>query len=256
MLDQNFETLRLLFTRSNSLPHLRASALKLVDRIDSGASSAAELEKVIAADPALTAKLLKAATSVVAARDAGSVTTIRSAILHLGHDAVRSISLSLAVQSLVTDAKGEDTFDARRFARHSLFVGVFASFLFRHRAQRPTESTWSPEEVFAGGVLHDLSEALLFRVAPDVYVRTATYARHQQIPYAQAFQRLYEHPLCELGTLTVEAWRLPTLFREVILHADRPWLNEREYSALCCVHFADAIAERAGFPSGPEPLPV
>ena len=45
--DQDYETLRILFTRSNDLPHLRASALKLVQLIDKGNTSAAELEKVI-----------------------------------------------------------------------------------------------------------------------------------------------------------------------------------------------------------------
>jgi len=87
--DQDFETLKILFTRSSALPNLRASSMKLVQRIDNGAPSAAELEKVIAADPALTAKMLKAASSVIMARDGNGITTIRGAILHLGHQSVR-----------------------------------------------------------------------------------------------------------------------------------------------------------------------
>lgn len=255
--DQDYETLALLFTRSSALPNLRASAVKLVQRIDNGAPSAAELERVISSDPALTLKIIKAATSVGVSRDAIGVSTIRGAILHLGHQSVRSIAISLAVQGLITDVDPKSGFDAYRFARHSLFVGVFGAYLFRRRLlSRPIETQWSPEEVFAAGVLHDLSEALLNRVSKDVYVRVAQYSQGQQISFANAFYKIFKKPLAGLGSRTISAWRLPQMFGDVVQHIDQPWMFEGEYSALCCLNFADYMSEQAGFGKLAEPLPV
>lgn len=254
--DQDYDTLKLLFTRSNALPNLRASAIRLVQRIDSGSPSAAELERVIAADPALTAKLIKAATSVNVS-NGGGVTTIRGAILHLGHQSVRSIAISLAVQGIITEIDPKSGFDVHRFARHSLFVGVFSAYLMRRRLLgRPFETQWTPEELFAAGVLHDLPEALLYRVSPDVYARVAQYSRGQKITFTNAFYKVFKQPLSLLGVLTINNWRLPQIFADVVTHVDEPWMYEREYTALCCLNYADYISEQVGFGKAADSLPV
>ncbi|MBS1716251.1 MAG: HDOD domain-containing protein [Armatimonadetes bacterium] len=248
------ETLRLLFQRSTALPHLKHCAMRLLNEIDEDGTDLKRFEKTVAADPALTAMVIRSATRLAETRASGNITTIRAAIMHLGSGSIRSIAASLALQSMTAGLGNGMMFNTERFARHSLFVGTYSAFLYRKWLENhEKEVEWTPEELFAAGVLHDIGEALMFRVAPDIHTRVAVYAHKREICFANAYLEIYNSALSELTLATVASWGFPDIFRVVIEKMDAPWLAPEAYAPLACLTYANQAAEECGFESGAAP---
>src|SRR5689334_9646869 len=89
----------LILQQLDELPTLPAVAIKVLEVTGDDDSSAAEVVKLIASDPALTTRILRmvhsAAVGAPAAR--GEVTTIERAVVLLGFEAVRSAVLAVTV---------------------------------------------------------------------------------------------------------------------------------------------------------------
>jgi HD-like signal output (HDOD) protein len=244
----DFERLRLLFRRTSSLPQLPGTAMRLINQIDTGEASAKDLEKVIIGDPGLAASFLRAAAAAnTPERDIG-ISSIRQAILHMGQRSVRSLAMSLALQGLLASSHLPPSFDRKRFAYHSIFVGFLSRYVFARRLMTdPFESAWSADEMFAAGVLHDLGIGLLPRVAPDVFNRVCNYAKRAGLTLNDAFEKIFGNHISELSSAAAETWGLPDVFTMTLRYRSQPWNMMEEYTALCCVEYSNYIAEKVGY---------
>lgn len=236
----DFETLELLFRRAGSLPALPETAVKLVKSIDSGAASAADLERIIAADPNLTAEFLRMA-SLAAFGGVPRYSTIRGAIMLLGQRTVRALAMSLLLRQMTSVKSLTPYFDAARFSRHSLAVGLIARFLFARK--QPPNSGWNQDEVFAVGLLSSLGIGLLMKVSTESFDRVYFYAKRAGTTLEAAFQKLFGKPSTLLTAAAVEVWQLPAVFSDALIHIDEPWGYPEEFAALCCLNYAVALSD-------------
>jgi HD-like signal output (HDOD) protein len=244
--DADFDTLVLLFRRASSLPELPGNALRLVQIIDSGSASARDLERIICADPGLTANLLRVSNARVTGETAhGGISTIRAAILRMGQRSVRTVAVSLIVQHIANGRDIASEFHVDRFARHSLFVAFLSRYLFaRRNLAHPFESRWTADEIFAGGLLHDIGFALLARVMKDSYFRVHSFAARTGVNLEASFLRIYGKSVNELACTAVAAWDLPELFSITLGAVNEPWQCKSEYTALCCINYANYLAQK------------
>jgi HD-like signal output (HDOD) protein len=238
-----FDQIAARFANAKNLPEMPTAAMKVNQLLEADDASPLDVERAIVNDPALTAALLRTASSALYGRADQPVTTVRTALMRLGSKAVKAVTLSLWTQALVSATQGRTSMDANRFTDHSTFVGYLARYLFSCRMHRdPFSTTWSPDEVFAAGVLHDLGTALLAVVEPSAFERVLSQARARNTPFSVKFFQTFEHPLSSLGARAVETWGLDPLFSEVIGYLDTPQDHPKESIAISCVHLADRIA--------------
>lgn len=231
------------FKRTTSLPVLPSAVSELLRVIDSGEASAVDIERIVATDPALFTMIMRVAASNNPANPPAS---LRLAIMRIGQREIRSMAISLGIKRLV-HVDRPNTFDAARYARHSLTVGFLTRYLFaRHQKVSSSDSTWTADEMFAAGVLHDIGYALLARVAPDDYARTEMLARRLSVSMDEAFQRLYECEIQELGSQVAEIWKLPAVFVKTMRHMNAPWQLPEEMISLSALSYADTLANRFG----------
>ena len=255
MPSEDFDRLKLLFRRTCTLPQLPGTALRLISTIDTGEASAIDLEKIIVSDPGLAAGFLRAAHA--ACHGEREYTTIRQAIMYMGQRAVRSLSTSLALQGMLTNPDARVPFNAQTFSRHSIFVGFLSRYVFARRQMRePFPSAWTADEIFAAGVLHDLGLGLLPRVAPEVYGRVANYSRRAGLTLNGAFERIYGDHISVLSAAAAETWQLPEVFTLTLRHRSKPWGMMEEYPALCCIEYANFLADSHGFAVAEWPVKV
>lgn len=225
-----------------------SSAVELCRAIESGQASTAQLERIILSDPSVTAGVLRAANSAFYGGTTRQSASIRGAILTLGENSVRSIAVSVWLQALVSSRRASPTFDARAFGDHSLFVGYMSRlFLARIVRQGSGASRWTPDELFAAGVLHDLGLGLLAIAEPRLYAHLHALAHRRLLTHADAFLELYGEPLSTLSLAVASAWKLPTPIPEVLAGYEQPLKAESECDALACVHYADHLAQQAGY---------
>ena len=256
MPDADFETLELIFRRTGSLPALPSTAVQLIKIIDSGEASASSLERIIASDPALSAEFLRMA-SVAAAGGVPRYSTIRGAIILLGQRTVRSLAMSLILRSMSFSKPKTRNFDSAQFSRHSLAVAMLARFLFaRKQMQSRPSSDWSPDEVFSVGILSSLGIGLLAQVVPDAYDRIYHFSERAGITLEEGFQRIFLRPSTMITSVAVEAWGLPSVFSEALVHLHQPWAYPQEFTALCCLNYAISLSDSHDLGIGMWPVDV
>src|SRR5438067_7981918 len=107
--------------------------------------SAYELANVIAADQALTAKMLRLANSAYYGF-ARRITTMRDAVVLIGFREVRSVTLASCVIDAVPASRH---IDYDRFWHYSVTIGMLAEVLAR--AER-----YPSDEAFTAGIVHNI----------------------------------------------------------------------------------------------------
>jgi HD-like signal output (HDOD) protein len=242
----SFDELRSRLSAETVLRDMPSSALRLCEAIDKGESSAAQLERIIMSDPALTAGVLRASSAAAFGGYSKSATTIRQAIMVLGERAVRSLAVAVWVSGLVKNASAS-RFDAKRFAQHSMFVGLTARYLFSRQAKvKGVQTKLIPDEVFACAVLHDLGLGLLAAADPDTFDATMVTAQAQTRTPDQAFFDEFGHYPGALAADVLLAWQLPSLFVHALHGWPTPLAQLEEVDALACIYFANHLAEQFG----------
>lgn len=243
----DFDKLAILFSRATTLPPLPHGTLRLINEIDSDQSSAVRLERVIAADLPLAVEVIRIASGVNAGERA-QITSLRQAILLLGQRSLRSLAVSLSVKSLARQAVQTRHFDAIRFVRHSLFVGIMAQYLQARAFDRREilDEDWTGEELLAAGVLHELGLCLLARVDPAGFDRVWTVAGVLKVDLSESFFKCYGGHLENLGARAAKAWGLPPLFVDAQKHISNPTSLPAQIRGLCCLHHANHLADLFG----------
>lgn len=225
------------------MPALPSTAIQLIKSIDTGEASASTLERIIASDPALSAEFLRMA-SIAAIGGVPRYSTIRGAIMLLGQRTVRSLAMSLILRHMSFARQKTPLFNSDRFSRHSLGSAMLARFLFARREMAgQIQTDWTADEVFAVGLLSSLGIGLVARVAPDAYDRCYQYARRASVCVEEGFQVIYGKPSTLLTATAVETWELPSVFSAALVNLDQPWGYPDEFTALCCMNYAIALAD-------------
>ena len=143
------------------LPVLPAAVTRLLSEINSPEPDVAKLEEIIAAEPQISAKVLRTINSSQFSLRA-EVRTIRHAIALLGFDRIRSIVLSYTMLENLPVPEGS-LFDHEAFWTDTLLRSLLARLLAR------SSRTGDPEEAFTAMMLADLSVPVLLTVWRDQY---------------------------------------------------------------------------------------
>ena len=244
---QRFKDLKQKFSHESSLPELPGASMKLIQALEGSEVNVSEVERIITGDPALTAAVLRAASSALYG-GMDSVTTVRGAIIRLGQQSVQAVAVSLGVQALMGKTGASSLFDRTRFARHSIFVGFLARYLFACRFNKEAfKCKWSKDEIFAAGILHELGFGLLARVEPEAYEAVFEKAKKNQESLHTAFKKTYGASMHSLSAIASRTWGLPPLFTETLEWIEDPMGHPEESIALACLSFADNLAEENHF---------
>ncbi len=239
----DFNALAERFAYAGQLPQLSSAALRLTQALDDGDAQASELERIILSDPGLTVGVIRAASNSFYGMQSKSVTSVRRAILVLGEKAVRSLAVSLWAHAMMTDRFVHPALAGKKFARHCLFVGYLAGYLYsREQKVDGVIEALAPEEVFAAGVLHDVGIGLLGVISPESLDIVVAHAEALNLEPAGAFRLLTDHSVHELAVLALETWRLPEIFSSLILAQEDPTLQPKYPVAAACLCYAEHLA--------------
>lgn len=233
--------IELILRQIDSLPTLPAVATRLLQLTASDESHLREVVEMIAADPALTAKVL----SLCKTADKGvrDVLTVERAVKLLGFQAIRNAVLSLKVFELYgpreddpragtgrptnpaenTGETDAEPFDRAGFWSHSLAVAIVAELIAK---LHPTHTDLVPEEAFVCGLLHDVGKLALDMVLPKSYARVIEVAKLRNSNIAEHERRIIGLDHHTAGKRLAEQWGMPHLLQDCI------WLHGSSFDAL------------------------
>ncbi|MEM1434449.1 MAG: HDOD domain-containing protein [Pseudomonadota bacterium] len=189
------------------VPVFSATVRDVTSVVGSTNSSASDLAEAIGRDAALSAKLLKLANSPLFSQQGRSITTINTAVVLLGFDAVRDLAVSL---SIIDKA-------VRSTVRGPLVDALLRAFHAAGQARTIALSQLdkTPEEVFLAGLLQRLGELVFWSSGTEEVERlleqpAATVAD----PRVQT--SVIGFTLRDLTAHLVQQWNLGTLLRDAI----------------------------------------
>lgn len=239
----DFQELKHLFGNAEALPQIPDSPLRLAQLLEAPDPSPSQIEEIIHSDPALTAGVLRMASSAIYARPR-PVTTIREATALLGHKALRSLAVGLWTNALIGCKAPRSKLDLTRFANNGNFVGTLARLIHAELKIEPVDGEWTGEELLAAGALHNVMFGLLSHVSPEAFDKIFRLAEGHQTSLDQTFLMIHGHPISDLAARTAYALGLPDFFVHVTLASGK--VVEEATRSQLCLQTAKLIAESRG----------
>lgn len=197
---QKIEIMREHVAKVMAFPFTVAQVIRIAADSKSGA---ADLSRVITADPVISANLLKVSNTVFFAGANRRISSIKDAIVRIGFRETKNIVVSMAVMDLFDKKNKNLGFDRVDFWYHSLTTAIIG----RHIAGRT--GSVSPEDAFLCGLLHDFGIVLLDEFFPQIFQQvleaTTTNGSHFQDEVEEAIGIGYNDVVASL----FEEWKMP-----------------------------------------------
>lgn len=219
--------------------------VKVVELVESPKSTAQDLNKVISADPALCARILKVVNSSFYGLP-GQIGSINRAIVMLGLNAVKNIAVAASMSKLFRGGEISPQFSGRELWTHCNVTAATAKLI---AAQI---KLGLQDEAFLGGLIHDVGlmvEMQFDRVKLTEVVRQ-TGMDGKGIPGGDMLaieQATFEATHQDFGAGLCERWKFPKSFAIVCGYHHRPMeLGQENRTLAAVIYLADRLAGDSG----------
>lgn len=218
------------------LPPLPAVVTRLLDITGRDETTSSEVEGVVGADQAISAKLLRVVNSSYFGLPR-QVSSISQAVVILGFQQVRNLVLSVSALGVFT-ARSPRAREIQRECWEHAFGSASAAMEIARLKQL---SAHDQETAFLGGLLHDVGKLFLFSNFSVNYsmIRTEAERKGKNIIELEAPLFGMTHP--EVGQRLAVAWNFPEQLAIIIGRHEGGFLGE-PIPLLYAVHAADRLA--------------
>ncbi|HET7809778.1 MAG TPA: response regulator [Steroidobacteraceae bacterium] len=228
--------IKTLVARINKLPTLPATYQRLVACLKSPDADMDDVAKIIAMDPAMSARLLKVVNSAYFGLAKPVVDVARAGTL-LGLDRIMSLVLGQGIFS------GGDAPQVRGFSLEALWSHSIATATAAHRIA--IDEGLDKELVsaaFLAGMLHDIGKLVLAIGMPEEYARVLEMARGRPGSEREIETLELQAAHTDVGAYLVGLWGLPNTIAEAIAFHEDPAQCTTDFGLPGIVHVADRIA--------------
>ena len=230
-----------LLSRINDIPTLPVSVLRVMQMIEDPFCSSSDLAKVIQADPAMAAKVLKLAnSSYYGFRQ--KIGNIPQAVTLLGFATLKNTLLAAAVFDMFRVAG--TGFDLPALWTHSVTAATAAKLLAK-RAQYPHS-----EKAFTAALMHDVGKIILARFIPQGLSEIVAVVQAENMAMYDAENKVLglSHPA--LGAWVLGRWGLPSPIVEAVEFHHHPTRAQNGFDLAGIVYLANILAHRSGIGYG------
>lgn len=240
MPDSVFE---LLEQKVDDLVTMPGVAVQLFEKCSDPELRISDLTTLIESDQVIASRILRLANSAYYGRSA-AVSTLRDAVMLLGIESVRALSLGIGVYRLFGD-KDTDVppGELEQIWHHSIAVALCAREISRRVGIRERE------RAFVAGLLHDIGQLVLLQYLPDQYMPVIRALAISPMPLEEAEREALGADHAQVGAWLLERWRLPAeLVTAVRIHhcESLPDPGQPRASLAAIVQVADWLATTQG----------
>jgi putative nucleotidyltransferase with HDIG domain len=226
-----------------TLPQFPDNIVNLQRLVADPNAEISDIAREISVDPSMTADLLKLVNSAQFMLPK-RVDNIVEAVKLVGTKGVRNLLYSYGTQKVL----GEKYSEMRTLWQHSYRCAFYAYYVARS-FKRKKELL---DDVYVGGILHDLGQIVIASLHPDLLERITKVCREKGIParMLENFSVGLNH--AEVGALIAKKWNFPEqLITAIRFHHDPTQCPPANRDIVYCVYLANSICdierERIGF---------
>jgi len=218
------------------LPSLRPVALKILKVLSREDATLDQIATLLRSDPGFSAEVLTMANSSAygASQPIGDLS---KAILFLGLDRIRSLTMTIAMRSF--SSRTQDSVEIRNSWRHSLACAFLAE-------EFATIHGLSKHSAYTAGLLHDVGRLGLLKAYSAQYGEVLNQVYETLAEAHDTERKLFNMDHCQAGAWLTKTWGFPEEFSEIAArHHDCPEGRERDMLGL--VQTACRMADALGF---------
>jgi HD-like signal output (HDOD) protein len=222
--------MRELLAKGENLPTLPTVVFQLHKVLDDEHAGAGDVAAIIERDPALTARLLRAANSAAFSRGGDRIGSVSMAVTRLGVNQVRAICIVLAVVKAFHSRAGG--LNHQTFWIHSAAVGMTARWLWDRLGRDPGITS---DDLYVAGLLHDAGLLVLEQHFCKEYaeVREALGLSGGRLWQVEEEHLGMDHGA--VGGLLLGRWSLPQFIVEAVTNHHHPHQAEDQFQEICRV---------------------
>jgi diguanylate cyclase (GGDEF)-like protein len=225
----------------NRLPTPKGVALEVINLTQREDASNHDIVRMISADPALSARVIKAA-NVLLTNPSRPIATIADAVTVLGVRALRQLVLGIA---LIVDYRHGPCkqFNYLHFWAHSLLTGIAA----KHLAARARLAV--AEEIFVLGLLGNIGQLALATAYPEEYGDVLEHAKGKALDeLCRQEHDKFDCDEAELSEAILADMHFPKIFQALAHDFRQPERSKmaessREWRLLHLLHVASLLAD-------------
>jgi putative nucleotidyltransferase with HDIG domain len=230
-----------ILARVKQLPTLSAAVARVAELARDERSSAADFEKVIRPDPALTANLLRIVNSAYFGLRTRAE-SVRQAVTLLGVRRTSEVAAAAALAPIIPGRLPGYQVEAHALWLHSVAVAVLSERLSGElRVKRP-------DLTFTAGLLHDVGKLAIGAFVEGASAEILARVREDGLSFVSAEREVLGVDHAEVGGMVSEAWRLPQAVVDAARWHHRPGEapTRADRTLVDLVHVADALAHSLG----------
>ncbi|HWA15015.1 MAG TPA: HDOD domain-containing protein [Gemmatimonadales bacterium] len=233
--------MRDLLERGDNLPTLPTVVFQLHRVLDDERAGANDVAAIIEKDPALTARLLRAANSAAYSRGGDRLGSVSAAVARMGVNQVRAVCIVLAVVKAFAHREGG--LDHETFWIHSATVGALARQLWDRFGDKPTVAG---EDAYVAGLLHDTGLLVLEQHFFDDFAGVLDVRKEHGGRLWQMEEQHLGLDHGAVGGLLLGRWSLPPYIGEAVTNHHHPHQADESYQQLARVIQAAEVLATAG----------
>lgn len=180
------------------LPTIPVVAIKVMQLIESEKATAEELAKIISADPAVAARVLKISnSSFYGCRR--QIQTLSSAIMVLGFNTLKSLVVAASVKQV---------YKPYGLTEKMLWEHSFAAGLAARIIARQTRAA-NEEQAFLAGLFHDIGKIIMNTLDRGKFQEVMQHCYNEGLSFEEAERMVYPFGHDEVGAHVIKKWNFP-----------------------------------------------
>jgi len=230
---------QLISEKIKNLPTLPDIVQKLITLIQDEKTSAGDLSKLISYDQAISIKLLKVANSAYYGF-LKEVATIQHAIVILGFEEVKRLSLGISILNFMDD---NSSLMMQDLWKHSVGCSLASQIISK-------KINVEPDITPTSSLLHDIGKLILDNVFSKEYKSVMETVKTEKINTIDAEKKILGFDHADVGLWLCTKWKLPpALILPIAYHHQVKKADKDNILNVSIVHLADTICHKAGMGS-------
>jgi len=230
-----------------SLPTIPAVVFRVMELIGDENVSFSKLEKVIADDPPMVAKIMKVANSGFY-RTTNEIKSLKMAISILGLDEIRNLVFALSLFSSFKKLKDSKYFSFTDFWKHSAGVAKVALAISKFLQLKLDEAE------FVSGLLHDIGRLVLQSFFQEDYNEIYEQTIEKNTPLIEQEINVWGISHEAIGEWLAQKWALhPDICEVIAKHHTKEYDSINNKDLVAVISLADHVTKVWGVSN--EPLP-
>lgn len=236
-------TLERLIESVDDMPSLPQIVTEIIRISEDPNSTPHDVQKLLAQDQVLTAKILRLANSSFYGF-ARRINTITEATILLGFQTIRSIVFAASVSNFLTQSLDGYKLNQNELWKHSQAVAMTARYIAKQKRFK------NPEVFYTAGVIHDIGKLVLNQYLQNDYKKVLSLIYDEGYDFIKAEETVLGYNHAQTGMKLAEKWNLSPEMVEAIGCHHEPEKAQINPLLASTIHISDSIALMMGFGLG------